>query len=148
MEHVTHDPIQLSALIDAVAGPERGGIATFLGTVRRGVEDGPVTRIEYTAYDEMLEAEFGRIVAETADRWPAARVTAQHRLGMVPTGEASIAVVAAAPHRADAFSACRHVVEQAKARLPVWKREFLADGSVRWCDNTGARTPAVPRTTD
>lgn len=131
-------------LLDAVRSPERGGTALFLGTVRHGPDDGAVVRIEYTAYEPMLEAEFASILAEAERRWPLARVVAKHRLGEVPLGEASIGIAAAAPHRADAMAACGFVIEQAKKRLPVWKREILADGSAAWRDNLGGRT-ASPR---
>ncbi len=139
MAFAVRDPIRVDALLAEVVGPERGGTALFLGTVRRSPDDGPVVRIEYSAYPEMLEAEFGRIVGEAHARWPEARVTARHRLGDVPLGEASIAVAAAAPHRGDAFDACRYVIEEAKRRLPVWKREVLADGATVWRDNAGGR---------
>ncbi len=142
MQHVTHAAIRLDELMGTVAGPGRGGTALFVGTVRRGPEDGPVARIEYSAYEEMLEEEFARILCAARERWPGARVAAQHRLGTVPTGEASIAVVAAAAHRAAAFEVCRHVVEAAKDQLPVWKREVLEDGEARWHDNSGRLTPS------
>ncbi len=96
--------------------------------------------IEYSAYEEMVEAEFVKIVAETASRWPGARVTGRHRLGLVPVGEVSIALVAAAPHRAEAFAACRHAVEEAKKRLPVWKKELFTDGTAAWRDNDQTET--------
>jgi molybdopterin synthase catalytic subunit len=140
----TRTPLRPEALLAAVQSPERGATALFLGTVRRGPEDGPVVRIEYTAYDAMLEREFAAIVTEAETRWPGARVVGIHRLGDVPLGEASIAVAAAAPHRAAALDACRYVIEQAKQRLPVWKREILADGSAAWRDNTGGRVASGP----
>lgn len=143
LRHVTHEPIVLDVLLGEVAGPGRGGTACFLGTVRRGPEDGPVARIEYTAYDDMLEAEFGRIVSEAAERWPAARVAAVHRLGTIPAGEGSLAVAAAAPHRAEAFEVCRYVIEEAKVRLPVWKREIRDDGTAQWRENPERREPDV-----
>ena len=138
-EHVTRAPIDLTGLLAAVAHPGRGGTALFVGTVRRGHEDGPVAHIEYAAYEDMLEAEFGRILDEARTQWPDTGIAAQHRLGAVRAGEASIAVVAAAPHRAEAFTACRYVIEQAKQRLPVWKREVRDDGTAEWRDNTGER---------
>jgi molybdopterin synthase catalytic subunit len=137
--YATHLPIRVEALIAEVAGPMRGGTAVFLGSVRRSPEDGLVNRIEYSAHEAMLEAEFGRIVAEAVGRWPDVRVAACHRLGAVETGEASMAVAVAAPHRAHALDACRHVVEEAKRRLPIWKREILDDGSASWRDNAGGR---------
>jgi molybdopterin synthase catalytic subunit len=137
--YATRQPIRVEALMAEVAGPGRGATAVFVGSVRRGQDDGPVARIEYSAHEAMLEAEFDRIVTETVGRWPDARVAARHRLGTVATGEASLAVVVATGHRAAAFDACRHVVEEAKRRLPVWKREILDDGSASWRDNAGGR---------
>jgi molybdopterin synthase catalytic subunit len=64
-----------------------------------------------------------------------------HRLGLVPTEDASIGIAAAAPHRADAFAACRYVIEEVKRRVPIWKKELRADGSVLWVDPQGR--PAV-----
>jgi molybdopterin synthase catalytic subunit len=142
MAHVARGPLDVGCLIAEVAASERGATAAFLGTVRAGPEDGPVVQIVYSAYEAMLEEEFGRIAAEARARWPGAAVAAQHRLGDVPLGEASIAVVVAAPHRDAALEACRYVIEEAKRRLPVWKREILADGSAAWRDNAGGRVPA------
>lgn len=135
--YLTRRPIEPDALLAAVSDPGLGGTALFLGTVRRAPEDGPVTRIEYTAYEEMVVAEFDRILAEARERWPNGRVAACHRLGAVPAGEASIAIAAAMPHRADAFAACRYVIEEVKRRLPVWKQEVLDDGTQRWRDEPG-----------
>jgi molybdopterin synthase catalytic subunit len=89
----------------------------------------------------MVDAEFERILAETRRQWPEARVAVRHRLGLVPTEEASIGVAAAAPHRAEAFDACRYVIEAVKQRIPVWKKELRADGSTLWVDPQGR--PAV-----
>lgn len=141
--HLTRRPIEPAALLAAVSDPGLGGAALFLGTVRRGAEDGPVASIEYTAYEEMVESEFDRILAEAGQRWPSGRVAVCHRLGTVPAGEASIAIAAAMPHRADAFAACRFVIEAAKQRLPIWKQEILDDGTRRWRGDPhpGARSP-------
>ena len=132
MGFVTRGAIDIGALIGIVSDAGRGGTVAFLGSVRRGAEDGAVAAIEYSAYEEMVEAEFGRIVAEAQSRWPDAGIAAQHRIGEVPAGAPSIAAVAAAPHRDAAFAAARYVVEEAKRRLPVWKRERFDDGTTRW----------------
>lgn len=144
MPFITRSTIAVTDLLASVQSPERGGTAVFLGTVRRGPDDGPVARIEYTAYEPMLETEFGAIVTEAEARWPGARVAGAHRIGDVPLGEASIAVAAAAPHRAEALDACRYAIEEAKRRLPVWKREILADGSAAWRDNEGGWVASAP----
>ncbi len=117
-----------------VAAQALGGTVVFVGTVRRTAEDGDIHAIEYSAYRAMAETEGDRIRAEAAARWPAARIVLRHRVGLVPAGEASVAVVAAAPHRAEAFDACRFVIEQIKARVPLWKREHLASGAARWVE--------------
>ena len=104
----------------------------FLGSVRRGDEDGAVTSIEYSAYEAMVREEARHILDDATGRWPEARCVLKHRVGDVPAGEPSIVAAAAAPHRADAFEACRFVIDQAKARLPVWKKERFDDGATRW----------------
>jgi len=142
---VTRRPIDAAALLAQVADPGFGGTALFVGSVRRGDADGPVDAIEYSAYETMLEEEFGRIVTETTVQWPDVRVVGLHRLGRIPTGEISIAVAAGAPHRAEAFAACRHAIDEAKKRLPVWKKEVFQDGSVAWRENEEAGPEAESR---
>lgn len=127
--NLTRHPLDVAELLAEVQSPERGGTCVFLGTVRN---DGDVTGIEYSAYEAMALEEIARIVSDAEGQWPDARVMLQHRLGLIPVGEASIAIVAAAPHRAEAFAACRFVIEEVKKRLPVWKKEVRADGSEAW----------------
>lgn len=128
-------PIDVPALIADVGDPGCGGLVLFLGTVRRTPDDGPVVAIEYSAYHDMAEEEIERIVTEAQGRWPTVRCEMRHRVGEVPLGEASIAVAAAAPHRPEAFDAARWIIDQAKRRLPVWKKERSADGSTSWREN-------------
>ena len=130
--YLTRAPIRPGELLAAVSDPALGGVVLFLGSVRRSEEDGPVVAIEYSAYEEMVAAELDRILAEARERWPAARLAAVHRVGTVPAGEASIGIAAAMPHRADAFGACRYVIEEIKRRLPIWKRELFDDGRQAW----------------
>lgn len=129
---LTRDPIDVAALAATVASAGRGGMVMFVGSVRRGPDDGPVSAIDYGVYDEMAVAEVERMLGEARARWPAACCILQHRVGQVPVGEASIAVVVAAPHRGEAFEACRYVIEEVKRRFPAWKRELFEDGSTRW----------------
>ena len=134
MDYLTRNPISVESLLREVQSPERGGTCIFLGTVR-GNDD--VTGIDYSAYDAMALAEITRILDEAHQRWTGARVILQHRLGLVSLGEASIGIAAAAPHRDEAFAACRYVIEEVKTRLPVWKKELHADGTTTWVDPTG-----------
>src|SRR6266581_580188 len=124
MSYLTREPISLDALLAEVSSPACGGTCAFLGTVRNGPAEHGVTAIEYSAYEEMVEAEFARLLADARARWP----------------EARIAIAAAAPHRAHAFEACRHVIEEVKRRIPVWKKELRLDGSEVWVDPSGRPT--------
>jgi molybdopterin synthase catalytic subunit len=129
MMHLTHHRIDVADLLAAVQAPERGGTCVFLGTVRN---DADVTGIEYSAYEAMTFEEIERILSEAHERWPESQVMLQHRLGLIPVGEASIAIAAAAPHRDAAFAACRYIIEEVKQRLPIWKKELHGDGSAKW----------------
>jgi len=140
MTHLVTQRLSVDALLAEVQGPERGGTCVFLGTVR-SEED--VTGIEYSAYDQMAIAEIERMLGEARERWPETLVALQHRLGLIPVGEASIAIAAAAPHRDAAFAACRYVIEEVKKRLPIWKKELHADGSATWVDASGPH-PLTP----
>ena len=140
MTYLTRTPLSLDQLVAQVSSPACGGTCVFLGTVRNGPEENGVKAIEYSAYEEMVEAEFGRLVADAAKRWPDAQIAVRHRLGTIPAGEASIGIAAAAPHRAQAFEACRFVIEEVKRRIPVWKKELHLDGSEIWVDPSGRPT--------
>lgn len=140
MMHLTRHPLDVNELLAQVQGPERGGTCVFLGTVRN---DDRVTAIDYSAYEQMANEEIDRILSEAQAQWPAARVQLRHRLGEIPAGEASIAIAAAAPHRDQAFTACRFVIEEVKKRLPIWKKELYADGTARWTDDTRQAKPTA-----
>ena len=138
--YLTRTPISLDRLLTEVAHGNCGGTCVFLGTVRNGPDEQGVTAIEYSAYEDMVDAEFGQLLADARGRWPEARIAVRHRLGTIPVGEASIAIVAAAPHRAHAFEACRYVIEGVKQRIPVWKKELRVDGTEVWVDPAGHPT--------
>ena len=131
MTYLTRAPIQLTDLIAEVAGPDRGGVASFLGTVRNHHQGRTVRSLEYSAYEPMAEETCREILLEASARWPV-KVTLRHRLGDLAIGDAAVAVVAAGGHRDEAFAACRYVIEELKRRVPVWKRETFEDGEVHW----------------
>jgi molybdopterin synthase catalytic subunit len=137
MSYLTRAPLSVDQLVAAVSSPACGGSCVFLGSVRNGPDEHGVTAIEYSAYEDMVEVEFARLLADAKARWPDAHIAVRHRLGRIPAGEASIAIAAAAPHRAQAFEACRFVIEEVKRRIPVWKKELRADGSEVWVDPSG-----------
>ena len=128
---LTDQSLDAEAVMGEVAAPSCGATTLFLGTVRRSDEDGAVEGIEYSAYPEMAEAEFARIVDEAGERWPDARVRVRHRTGFILTGEASIAIAVAAPHRAEAYECSRFLIEQIKKRVPIWKQERLSGQAVK-----------------
>jgi molybdopterin synthase catalytic subunit len=132
---LTERPIDIGLLVERVESDTRGGIAVFLGTVRNHHDGREVERLEYSAYGPMAEAECARIVAE-AERTYGAVVALEHRIGALGIGDVSVAVAAGAPHRDEAFAACRYAIEEMKRRVPIWKREYYADGSVGWVDPT------------
>jgi molybdopterin synthase catalytic subunit len=131
MGYLTSSPIDLGPLLDSVQSPSRGGVACFLGTVRDHHSGREVLRLDYSAYIPMAEAELARIVAEAESRWDVA-VAMRHRIGSLEIGDAAVAVAVASGHREEAFVACRYVIEEVKRRVPIWKKEYFADGTVEW----------------
>ena len=124
--------IDASALVGRVASQANGATVLFLGTVR-DVNDGrSVTGIEYTAYRGMAERELRQILEETAARFGTGNLVVEHRLGPLGLGDCSVGIAVAHPRRAQAFDAARHVLEELKRRLPIWKREQYADGTREW----------------
>jgi molybdopterin synthase catalytic subunit len=133
--HITFNPIDVGALLNQ-ARPSDGGVSVFLGVVRNENEGKPTVSIQYQAYGPMAEAEMGRIARQLEEEWPQVRIAMQHRAGSLGIGEVSVAIVATAPHRAEAFAACRAAIDRIKARVPIWKKEFHPDGSSEWVDPT------------
>lgn len=126
-------PIDPRPLEDEVRTDRDGAIVTFAGVTRDHNDGRAVARLGYEAYDEMAHEVVERLFADVAARHEVGRMRVAHRLGDVPVGSASIVVVVAAPHRAPAFAACRELMDRIKAEVPIFKREFFADGGgSRW----------------
>lgn len=140
---ITTEPLDPAALAASVARrlegapASAGAVASFLGTVRNENQGRRVERLEYEAYEPLAVKSFERIAAEAAERWPDTRVAVHHRVGALSVGEASVAVAAASPHRADAFAACRYAIERVKQIAPIWKHEFFAGGDA-WIESATA----------
>lgn len=141
MARVTREPLDVASALAAVRREGDGGIAVFVGVVRDRNEGRSVTSMEYEAYVPMAEKEMERIENDLAARFPAVRLLMRHRIGRLAVGEVAVVVVASAPHREEAFAACRAGIEEIKSRVPVWKREWGPDGSV-WVEpgTEGQRT--------
>ena len=122
-------PIDVAALERSVAATDLGAVVTFVGRARdRADDDRVVIELEYDVYPEMAASVLGEIAREAEEQWGAAAAVV-HRHGVVPIGEAAVAIVTAARHRGDAYEANRFIIEAIKQRLPIWKRERFADGS-------------------
>ena len=132
---LTHSPLDLASLLEE-ARPSDGALSLFVGVVRNQNDGRPTIAIEYEAYGTMAEEEIARIVEQLGREFPAARLLVRHRLGRLSVGDASIAIVATSPHRAEAFAACRAAIDRIKTTVPIWKKEIHPDGSSDWVDPT------------
>jgi molybdopterin converting factor subunit 1 len=121
-------------VVDRVAGDDAGGIVTFVGAVRDRSRGHSIKFLEYEAYPEMAEREMQKIVDEAAERWPGTRIAIAHRIGHLEIGDAAVVIAAAAPHRAEAFEACRFAIDTLKVTVPIWKKEVATDGAY-WVDD-------------
>lgn len=130
---VSEEPLDVAAHMAAVSAPDVGGIATFIGTVRNHSPDadGEVVELVYSAHPSAGEV-ITTIVSEVRAKYPQVRLAATHRIGTLHIGDTAVVVTAGSAHRAEAFKASRLLVEEIKARIPVWKKQVLADGSYTW----------------
>ena len=129
-------PLSLDEAVAHVSRPGAGGIATFVGVVRDESDGRAVTRLDYSAYGAMAKREMLKIAEELEGELEGVRVSAIHRIGSLTVGDAAIVCAASAPHRGEAFKACRELIDRIKARVPIWKREYGPDGAawVGWVD--------------
>ena len=139
MAELVRDPIDVPRLLAQAARPDCGAIASFLGTTRDHHRGRRVVRLAYEAYDRMALAALERLEQVALERFEVASCLVVHRLGEVPITEPSVAVVVAAGHRAPAFDACRWVMDELKRTVPIWKREFFAEGGAEWVEGTPLR---------
>lgn len=127
--HLTDDPINVRDVIAAAAPRASDGAhVVFAGVVRDHHEGHAVESIFYDAYRPMAEKELDAIVRAVKETYPDVTLAVVHRLGLLRVGEVSIAIVTASPHRAEAFDACREVIERIKQTVPIWKKERSPDG--------------------
>jgi molybdopterin synthase catalytic subunit len=126
---VTDEALSLERLAALVGRPAAGAVVTFQGTTR------DVERLEYEAYHEMAEQRIASIVADAIARHGLEAAAAEHRVGIVPLGEASVAVAASAAHRTEAFAGAREIIDRIKAEAPIWKKE-VEGGEAHWVEGT------------
>jgi molybdopterin synthase catalytic subunit len=132
-------PIGVDECVAAVARPGAGGVNVFIGNVRDENADQPVHLLEYEAYGSMAEKEMRAIAGEIESEIPGARLAALHRVGKLQVGDVAVVCAASAPHRDEAFRACRAFIDRIKERVPIWKREHGPAGPY-WVGWQDART--------
>ena len=126
--YLTDDPIDPMALVRRVVRPSDGAYVLFDGVVRDHAEGRSVESIFYDAYRPMAEKEMAKIVDAVSREFAGVAVAVVHRLGMLRVGDSSIVIVCASPHRAEAFAACRAMIDRIKETVPIWKKERGPDG--------------------
>ncbi len=131
---VTSEPLSLDAVIASVMRPECGGLVTFSGIVRRKGAIPNVVRLEYEAYEAMAVRILTQIADEIEGEVSGTEVAIHHRMGALFVGDVAVVVAAAAPHRAEAFTACRSAIDRLKHRAPIWKKEIGEEGEI-WIEN-------------
>ncbi len=144
MYRLTDEPIELNELLAFVGDPAAGAVATFIGTTRDHNEGRSILSLDYEAYPGMAEREMARLGEEAEEKWQITRMAMVHRIGNVPIGEASVVIAVSAPHRDDAFKACRYAIDELKKRVPIWKKEIYRGGEVWIGSQTGERFTTPP----
>ncbi len=144
MYRLVDRPIELNDLVAFVGDPGAGALATFIGTTRDNNEGRSIVSLDYEAYPGMAEQEMARLGEDAAKQWHITRMAIVHRTGNVPIGQASVIIAVSAPHRDDAFKACRYAIDELKKRVPIWKKEIYQGGEVWIGSQTGERFAAPP----
>jgi molybdopterin synthase catalytic subunit len=126
---LSDEAIDVAAVLAAIDGPGEGGVVLFLGRVRDQARGRSVSRLDYEAYGDMAAVELAALADEARAQHGASRVAIVHRTGTLAIGELAVAIAVAAPHRKEAFAACEWLIDTLKQRVPIWKKEWYADGS-------------------
>jgi molybdopterin synthase catalytic subunit len=134
MFEITSDSVDVDALRRGLMDAHCGGYTAFEGWVRDHHQGRAVSGLHYEAYEDLARAEGRKILAEAEDRFGPVRLACVHRVGDLAVGELAVWVGAAAPHRDEAFKACRYVIDELKQRLPIWKKEHYLEGASAWVD--------------
>lgn len=143
---ISSAPLDLDALKRSLADVHAGACVTFEGWVRNHNEGKPVLSLEYESYALLAEREGERILAEARERFAITAAVCIHRIGHLALGDLAVWAGVSAAHRGAAFDACRYLIDETKARVPIWKKEYYADGATQWtnCATRGEFAGAVP----
>ncbi len=140
MMQMTSKIIDPAALRTLLVDEAAGAYAAFEGWIRNNNEGRNVLRLEYESFEPLAETEGRRVLEEACAKYPIIRAACVHRTGLLEIGECAVWVGVCAPHRDEAFAACRFIIDQVKVRLPIWKKEHYADGDSGWvnCERCAA----------
>ncbi len=128
MIKITEKPIDVQKVIEAASALGAGGLNVFIGTVRNTTKNKSVRWLEYECYEGMAVVEIKKIVDEASDRWNLLGHAISHRVGTLKPGEIAVVVAVSTPHRKESFEACQFIVDELKAKAPIWKKEVFEDG--------------------
>jgi molybdopterin synthase catalytic subunit len=142
---LTRAPIKPAEILAGVKAPADGAVVVFDGIVRNHSAGRETLYLDYEAYEPMALRKMEEIAAELRARWAVDRIALVHRLGRLQIGETSVLIAVSAAHRGDAFDACRHAIERLKRVVPIWKKEYFADGAVWVEGERPAAEMASPR---
>lgn len=129
---ISNTPIDVDAAKKAVANNSCGALAVFEGWIRDHNEGQAVERLEYEVYRPVAEKEGARIIDEALEQFGVSHALCIHREGVLEIGECAVIVCVSSPHRGEAFDACRYIIDEAKTRLPIWKKEHYVSGISEW----------------
>jgi molybdopterin synthase catalytic subunit len=135
---ITPDTLDVMKYTDLVSDPGAGAIASFIGTTRNTFDGKQVERLEYEAYVPMALKKLLELCEEACTKWDLKKVAMAHRTGVVAVGEASVVLVASSAHRKEALEAVHWAIDELKATVPIWKKEFFQGGEV-WKENAESR---------
>lgn len=128
---IRETPLSLDEVFAAVGDDAAGGTALFVGTVRDHDGGTDVSGLGYSAHPS-AEAELRRVAEKTAADFPVRALAAVHRVGELAVGDLAVVVAVSCPHRAEAFEACRKLIDDLKREVPIWKHQKFADGTEEW----------------
>ncbi len=129
------EPLDLVGLLAKSHHPEAGAIVLFSGEVRDNDPQTDVAYLEYEAQEAMATKSIQKILNDACEKWPLKIALAQHRVGKVGISESAVVVITASPHRAEAYSANRYIIDRIKHETPIWKCEYFKDGTKEWGGN-------------
>lgn len=129
---ITTSPIEPEELKSSLLDPHAGACVTFEGWVRDHSDGRRVSSLEYEVYEKLAVKEGERILREARERFGLTSARGVHRSGHLEIGDCAVWIGVSSPHRAEAFEACRYIIDEAKVRLPIWKKEYYDDGDSGW----------------